>query len=92
LHGAHKVVLDAPAEQADRHTTRARRADYKDVAVETLSDSEALLIERVASLECDVRAYRATLVETLHALHFATVHRDRLRAQLRCYVNVGVPS
>ena len=69
--------------------------DYKDLAIETLSDSEAELLEHNASLRADVASYRLVLVETLHTLHFVTRQRDRLREQIRVWLNVSqdeVPS
>jgi hypothetical protein len=59
-----------------------RSPDYRDLAVETLGDECAELREGVASLEADVAAYRAVLVEALAALHQVTRERDQLRRRL----------
>ena len=43
--------------------------DYRDLCIEELSNSEARLIDRVASLEADVQAYRLVAVQAIHGLH-----------------------
>jgi hypothetical protein len=54
-----------------------------DLVIEALADSEASLRERVQSLEQDVEAYRGLAVEAIHALHYVTRERDRLRLAAR---------
>ncbi len=53
--------------------------DHREFVIEALADDEALLIERVASLEADVAGYRELALEGLHALRALTIERDRLR-------------
>ena len=53
--------------------------DYRDIVIEELADAEALLLERVASLEADVQSYRLLAQEAIHALHDLARERDRLR-------------
>jgi hypothetical protein len=55
--------------------------DHRDLVIAELADSEAALLERVASLESDVVAYRSLALAALDALHDLTVQRDRLREQ-----------
>jgi hypothetical protein len=54
-----------------------------DLVVDALAQSEAELLERLASLEADVVQYRELALEALKALHDVTTERDRLRANLR---------
>ena len=56
-------------------------ADYKDLVIETLADDEAALLERLASLENDIRIYRELAQQALHELHHLTRRHDRLREQ-----------
>ena len=55
------------------------RRDHRDLVIEALADDEALLRERVASLEADVAGYRDLAIEGIHALRALTIERDRLR-------------
>ena len=55
--------------------------DYRDLCVEDLADREAWLLDRLASLEADVQAYRTLSQQLLHALHHVTLERDVLREQ-----------
>lgn len=56
------------------------RRDHRDLVIEALADDEALLRERVASLEADIAGYRDLALEGIHALRALTIERDRLRA------------
>ena len=49
---------------------------------EALADSEAALLEQVASLEADREGYRLVVSAALTALHEATRECDALRRQL----------
>lgn len=53
--------------------------DDRDLVIAELSDCEALLRERVASLEADVAAYRELSVAACDALHQLTVRHQRLQ-------------
>jgi hypothetical protein len=53
---------------------------YHDLVIPELADCEAYLLERVASLEADVVAYRMLAQQAIHALHDVVLNRDRLRA------------
>ena len=57
--------------------------DHRDLAVHELADSEALLHERVASLEADVDAYRVALCESMALNVRLTAHLETARRQLR---------
>ena len=59
----------------------ALRPDYRDVAIEELAISEAVLLERVSSLEANVATYRALTCAAFDALHDLTVAHDQLRAR-----------
>ncbi len=54
-------------------------SDYRDIVIEELADAEALLLERVESLEEDVQSYRLLAQEAIHALHDLARERDRRR-------------
>lgn len=56
-------------------------ADIRDVAIETVTDHERLLIERLASVEADRDAYQLVAREAIHALHHLMRDHDRLRQQ-----------
>lgn len=53
-----------------------------DLVLQTLALSEAELLERVSSLESDLRVYRELAQLGIHALHDVTAERDRLRERL----------
>ena len=57
-------------------------SDYRDLALQTLADDEALLRARVRSLEADVDAYRALAQRLLAALAHLQEPR-RLREENR---------
>jgi hypothetical protein len=61
-----------------RHSSDAACRVAEDV-LEALADSEAALVERLASVEADRDIYRLLAQEGLHALHHQTVTLDRLR-------------
>jgi len=54
--------------------------DYRDLALETLADSEAELRDMVLQLQADVVAYRQIAQSAIHALYKITRDRDRQRA------------
>jgi hypothetical protein len=58
-------------------------SDYRDLVITDLADSEALLRERVASLESDCTGYRLLAQEAIHALARVTRERDQARRELR---------
>ncbi len=62
-----------------------------DLAREMLAVSELELLERLASREADVTAYRAALLEAIAALRALTVERDRLRAREQQRQDDGCP-
>ena len=53
--------------------------EWLDLTRGTLARTEAELLERVATLEDDVRAYQVVAHEAIAALHVAVNERDRLR-------------
>lgn len=53
--------------------------DYRDLVIRQLSDDEALLLERVASLEADVATYRELANAACDALRDLTVRHKRLQ-------------
>lgn len=56
-------------------------ADYRDLAIEMLADSEAELLDRGVDLMIERDPYRTLARTAIHELHALTVKRDRLRAQ-----------
>ncbi|MEP7306321.1 MAG: hypothetical protein ABJA98_12460 [Acidobacteriota bacterium] len=62
-------------------TNIARHCDHRDLVIAELADSEALLRQRIASLEADVAIYREISQAGIHALHNLTVQLGRLRQQ-----------
>jgi hypothetical protein len=75
---ASKTNDSLPQENAPRAA-----ADYRDLMIEELIDSEAELLARVADLEADVASYRELAQQALHSLHYLTCERDRLVQRLR---------
>jgi hypothetical protein len=66
-----------------------RKADFKDLAIETLADSEAALCEEVAKLRAEVvvlkswgRQYREMSKAAIHELHRVIRERDQARATI----------
>jgi uncharacterized coiled-coil protein SlyX len=57
--------------------------DYRDLVIETLSDSEAELRARIVDLEFDRAAYREISIVAIGALRGMTLERDRLRDRLQ---------
>jgi hypothetical protein len=57
--------------------------DFRDMAIEALADSEALLLERVGELEADVRSYRELAVAGFDALATLTRQHDQLYEDCR---------
>ena len=56
--------------------------DSRDLTIEALAHSEALLTERVADLTSERDSYRALMQGALDALHELTVERDRFRTRV----------
>lgn len=54
--------------------------DYRDLAIETLADAEAELLDRVVDLMIERDAYRLLAQQAIHRLRELTVERDQLRA------------
>ena len=48
--------------------------------IEELADSEAALLERLASVAAERDVYRLLGLEAVSAVHHLTIERDRLRA------------
>ena len=57
--------------------------DYRDLVIEQLRDDEALLRERVASLEADVAVYRELAAAAVDALRDLTARFERLQNSSR---------
>jgi hypothetical protein len=55
-------------------------ADYRDFVIEDLAASEAALIERLVSSECDVRAYRELAHAAMDTLAHVITRLDRALA------------
>ena len=72
-----------PSIHAHPQSPPERSANYRDMAVETLGDECAELLERVALLEADVASYRELAHEAIAALHVAVTDRDRIRGENR---------
>ena len=58
------------------------RRDSRDGTIEVLADSEAMLLERIASLEDDVEIYKTIACEAIARLHRHYEHQQRSRARL----------
>jgi hypothetical protein len=56
--------------------------DYRDEVIEELANSEAILRERVTSLEADNDIRQELLSEALSALHRVTVQGDRFQQRI----------
>lgn len=54
-------------------------ADYRDLCIETLSDSNAHLLDRIADVIADRDSYKLLAKQLLHALHHVTAERDDFR-------------
>jgi hypothetical protein len=57
--------------------------DYRDLVIETLSDSEAELRARIVDLEVERATYREISIVAIGALRAMTLERDRLWDRLR---------
>jgi phage shock protein A len=57
-----------------------RNQDDRDVVIRQLADDEALLLERISSLEADVGVYRELAAAACDALRDLTVRYQRLHA------------
>ena len=57
--------------------------DYRDLVIETLSDSEAELRARIVDLEFERTAYREISIVAIGALRGMTLEGDRLRDRLQ---------
>ena len=58
-------------------------ADYRDLAIAALADSEAELIEQIVELTIDGDTYRALGRQAFHALHEAGIRQRRAEATIK---------
>lgn len=73
---------DAANPPAEPHRARPLMADYRDLVIEELADSEARLLERIGELEEAVARYRILAVAAIHDLARLTSERDSKARQL----------
>jgi hypothetical protein len=55
--------------------------DFRDIALQDAALDHVLLLERIASLEADIKTYRLIAASTMDALHAVTLQRDALQRQ-----------
>jgi hypothetical protein len=58
-------------------------ADYRDLVIETLADSEAALLDCIVDLTVERDSYRLLAQQAIHALHDREIEMRRLRESLR---------